>query len=635
MQKPTWPVITEADITRVLACLESGKLWLGDSGPYLPELEQRFRSLHGTQYALALTNGTHALEIALASLGIRFGDEVLVPAFTFIASAGAALMRNAFPIPVDIDPKTFCMDPAQIEARITERTKAVMPVHWSGHSCDMDAILKIARDRDLVVIEDCAQAHGARYWDRPVGSMGSCGTFSFQAGKAMTAGEGGMLVTNDPDLYEKAWSFSNCGRLRGEASTHYFRLASNCRMPEMLAALLVGQIDRLRVQTARRLEAVALLAELLADVEGIAPQGRREFALDMTYSLYMLRYQASAFGGLSRSAFMRELEAQGFAPLPGHPVFYRANYFASLYQDHPQLALSPGAPDYATLGCPVAEAVSAEVVWFRHGLLLSSDAELRRLVATIQEIQIKARRASPAVAEQHCEPASPAWSHAAKGHARIAGYKLYVFDLDGTLVSSKGLMVRALAHCNQLIERIEPPSYDRFFSMMGASLEEIFAELELPEFLVAEYRKYCRTRRQSVRVFAEVEEAVRGLVARDRLVALFTGKDRLSTLELLEHHGMSDLFHWVVACDDIEKGKPHPDGLELILDRLSVPRTEAVVIGDGLYDIESAHRAGVDGAFVLWGTGNEEDVAKLRPRWIYRTPKELKDALLGSRAMQA
>lgn len=194
------------DKAKVLDVLDSGNLWRGD-GKYLFELENKFSRLQNANYALATTNGTHAIEIALAALGIGYGDEVLIPAYTFIATASAVIMRNALPVPVEVDKDTYCIDPEKIEEMITERTKAIIPVHIAGHACDMNKIRNIAQKYNLHIIEDAAHSQGSTYKDLGLGSIGDFGTFSFQAIKTMTAGEGGMLITNNEELKNKAYSF--------------------------------------------------------------------------------------------------------------------------------------------------------------------------------------------------------------------------------------------------------------------------------------------------------------------------------------------------------------------------------------------------------------------------------------------
>jgi 3-amino-5-hydroxybenzoate synthase len=385
--KRAWPEILPEDVARVHECLESGQLWRGDGGRFLRELEEKFAHLHGCRYALAVTNGTHALEIALASCGVGYGDEVLVPAFTFVACATAVLARNAIPIPVEVEPDTFCLSPDHILKQLTHRTRAILAVHLCGHSCDMQAIQQIASTNGLAVIEDCAQAHGAWFRDRPVGSIGAIGAFSFQAGKAMTAGEGGMVVMNDPGLYQTAYSLMNCGRMVNGPNNHYVLRGSNFRMPELLAALLVGQIERLDAQNRRRQTAAAHVSALLSEIDGITPQARRDYATEVTYSLYMFRYDPRAFGGLPRDAFIQALQKSGFEANAGHPLFFQAPFYRQLRDEMPHISDFNSCWDGTEDPCPVAQAVSDQVVWFRHVLLLEDQARLTALADATREIQ--------------------------------------------------------------------------------------------------------------------------------------------------------------------------------------------------------------------------------------------------------
>lgn len=382
-----WPLIEEEDKKRVLDSLEQGNLWRGN-GKYIFEFEQQFANLHSSNYALAVTNGTHALEIALEAAGIGYGDEVLIPAYTFIATATAVLMRNALPVPVEVNYGDFCMDPLRIEERITKRTKAIIPVHISGHSCDMDPIMDIARKYDLIVIEDCAHSQASKYKDRPLGSIGDFGTFSFQAVKTMTAGEGGMLIMNREDYWRKAYNFFNCGRQPEGPSYNHVSLSSNYRMSEIHAALLVGQINRIEAQINIRQQKVKYLNNLLQEIEGIVPQERAKYANHQGYSMYMFRYKKKYFNELSREDFINELNKLGFPAFRTYPVFYKTKFFENLYQRYQHFNLLPNKIDYADMNFPISEDIAEEVIWLPHFFLFSEDEELQHFKKAIELIQI-------------------------------------------------------------------------------------------------------------------------------------------------------------------------------------------------------------------------------------------------------
>ncbi|MCM8798301.1 MAG: DegT/DnrJ/EryC1/StrS family aminotransferase [Candidatus Omnitrophica bacterium] len=201
------PVIGKRELEYVSSCLKTN--WISSQGKYIKEFEEKFAKYCGCRYGISTTSGTTALHLALASLGIEKGDEVILPAFTMIATAFAVIYTGATPVLVDADKETWCMDISQIEKKITKRTKAVLPVHIYGHPCNMEPILKLARKYKLLVIEDSAEAHGAEYKGKKVGGLGDIGCFSFYANKIITTGEGGMVVTNSEEYAEKARSIRN------------------------------------------------------------------------------------------------------------------------------------------------------------------------------------------------------------------------------------------------------------------------------------------------------------------------------------------------------------------------------------------------------------------------------------------
>ena len=244
---PRWPVHGEAERKAILEVLESGQ-WGGVEQRVVPQFEEQFAALHQCAHGVTCTNGTAALEIAIRALGISFGDEVILPPYTFIASATAILLNQAIPVFVDVDPETYTLDPSKIEEAITPKTKAIMAVHIGGMPCEMDAILHIANKHNLAVIEDSAQAHGAEWAGQRVGSIGTVGCFSFQSSKNMTSGEGGIIVTNDQEVYDRCWSIHNVGRIPGGRWYEHPNLGGNYRMTEWQAAILLAQMGRLHDQ---------------------------------------------------------------------------------------------------------------------------------------------------------------------------------------------------------------------------------------------------------------------------------------------------------------------------------------------------------------------------------------------------
>ena len=252
--------------------LES-RVW-GGYHPSVAELERRMAADHGVRFGIAVANGTVSLEIALAAAGVRPGDEVIVPPISFVASATAIARVGAVPVFADVDPKRS-MDPRRAAEAITERTRAIVLVHFAGCPADLDAFTSLCADRHLALIEDCAHAQGAVWRGRPVGSFGAFGSFSFQASKNLTAGEGGMLLTDDPELAETARSIAHQGRRTGGAWYEHVRLGTNARMTGFQAALLLSQLERLPDQVRRRHAAAARLGHGLKAIEGLDPTPRR------------------------------------------------------------------------------------------------------------------------------------------------------------------------------------------------------------------------------------------------------------------------------------------------------------------------------------------------------------------------
>lgn len=304
-----WPAITEADKKAVMESLDSG-IMTGPYGPQLRGAEIEFAKFVGVKYCLMVNSGTAALHLSIAASGIGPGDEVIVPAFTFLATALGALHHNAVPVFVDIDPRTFNIDPSKIEAKINEKTKAIMPVHLHGMCADMDPILAIAKKHNLLVIEDCAQAHGATYKGRVAGSMGDMSIFSVQASKNLPSGEGGFFCTNSRELAQRADNI----RLFGQDCSFDDEKLVDPKRPldrgrgfesitmgwqylpgELPAALTRSQLGRLAKNNANASLAGATLTKALEGVKGLEtphiPEGRTHI-----YHKFRLRLDPKAAG---------------------------------------------------------------------------------------------------------------------------------------------------------------------------------------------------------------------------------------------------------------------------------------------------------------------------------------------------
>ena len=270
-----WPQWGEREREELLATLDSGAWWTGD-GERAFRFARDFAQYQGAAAGYPFTNGTQTLEAALVACGVGEGDEVIVPGMTFVASASAVLAVNATPVIVDVDPETLCIDPAAAEAAIGERTRAIIAVHVAGAVCDLDLLVPLCERRALHLIEDCAHAHGSQWRGRGAGSYGSFGSFSMQQGKLMTAGEGGALIGNDPQLLDAAWNYADCGRERGRWFYHHATIGSNFRMTEWQGAVLLAQLERFPEQHALRNANAIALGEALAQVPGLRAQKRDE-----------------------------------------------------------------------------------------------------------------------------------------------------------------------------------------------------------------------------------------------------------------------------------------------------------------------------------------------------------------------
>jgi len=384
---PSWPIFGDEEERRLLAALRSGK-WGKIDGSEVREFEKRFAEYHGAKHGVGVVNGTTGLRLALLATGIEAGDEVIVPPFTFLATASTVIEVNATPVFADLQLDTFNVDPAAIEAAITPRTRVIVPVHLGGLPCDMDAILDVARRHDLMVLEDCAHAHGAAYKGRRVGSFGHMAMFSFQGSKNLNGGEGGIVVTSDDELAARLWSLHNCGRRPGRAWYEHFVLGGNNRLSEFQGAILHAQWGRFEEQAQRREENGVYLAERLAPVPGIHPQARTADCTRHGYHLFPFRIDPAEFGA-TRAAFLEALNAEGIPAAPAYPVpLYRQPLFEQLLFG-PYTGYRNARPDldYTQTSCPNCETISlAQGVWLEHRLLLGTRADMDDVAHAIRKV---------------------------------------------------------------------------------------------------------------------------------------------------------------------------------------------------------------------------------------------------------
>lgn len=381
-----WPIYDETEVEAVAAIVRSGKWGNPDCGDQVERFEKEFAAYCGSKYAITCVNGSVSLRIALMACGVKPGDEVIVPPYTFITTASSVIECNCVPVFVDIDPDTYNISPAAIEAAITPRTKAIVPVHFGGQACDMDAILDIARRHNLKVIEDAAHGHGAEYKGKKLGSIGHIGSFSFQSSKNLTSGEGGIVITDDDELYATMHSLRNVGRIEGGQWYEHYNPGCNYRITQMQAVLLSEQLKRLEAQTRRRNANGLYLNGLLEKIDGIQPLIRSEAITLHGYHIYIFKYDASKFGGLPKSEFAAMLAAEGVPSFKGYP---HPLYKQPLFQNKNFMCYAiPETADYTTVHCPVAEqACNTDAVWILQHAMLGEKEDMEAFAGAILKIQ--------------------------------------------------------------------------------------------------------------------------------------------------------------------------------------------------------------------------------------------------------
>lgn len=356
----------------------------GSGGTMIDAFGQQYACYSGTTYAIFMPHGTDAISAALAGAldldGFSDGGEVIVPNYTFVATASAVLERRCTVAFVDIDADTFTISPSAVEAAIQPNTRAILPVHLGGHPADMAALQQIAQRHSLAIIEDCAQAHGAEYQRKKVGSLGDVGAFSFQSSKNLTSGEGGMVTTDNKNIRDRVCAFMNVGRAPGGARWEYPRLGWNYRPSEYLASILQVRLELLESQTELRNRNAAYLSNALRTISGITPPKLAPWVTKHGYHLYCLKYDAVGFGGKPRGEFVSALAAEG--------VPCSIGYRSPLSQEPGMAHVASQYPHLIrTLPSPNTEQVCERSVWFFQNLFLGSERDMDDIVAAVVKIQ--------------------------------------------------------------------------------------------------------------------------------------------------------------------------------------------------------------------------------------------------------
>jgi perosamine synthetase len=392
-----WPIWNpETDEKKVLEVLRSG-VW--SRSTVVNEFEKEWAKTLGAAHCLTTTNGTNALIVAINQFKIGAGDEVLVTPYTFIATIQAILANGAMPVFVDVDRATFQIDPAKIEAKITSRTKAIMPVHILGLPADMDSIMAIAKKHNLLVIEDACQAPLAEVNHKKVGTIGNAGCYSFQNSKNIAIGEGGAIVSNDLEFIDRCFSYHNLGLPYGTAVSKWgpggIMHGGKTRMTEYQAAIGLAQLQRLDAQTTTRNQNAAYLKGKIQQVPGITPYKLYDNVTRAAFHLFGFRMDESAFKGLTRDNFVAALRAEGipvstgYTPLNTQPFIRETFETAGYKKSYPKKEL-----DYNVFleknACPQNEKLCTEMVWITQNVLLNSKEDLDTIADAIEKIHANA-----------------------------------------------------------------------------------------------------------------------------------------------------------------------------------------------------------------------------------------------------
>ena len=360
------PVLSEESKKNVNDALETG--WISSAGKYVSEFEAGFAEFLGVKYAVTVSNGTAALHLAILSLGIGKGDEVIVPAFTMAATWLAVIHTGAKPVFVDCEPDTYNIDPSLIESKITKKTKAIIPVHIYGHPAEMDSILKIARKHQLFVIEDAAEAHGAEYKGKKCGSLGDINCFSFYANKIITTGEGGMVVTNDEHLAKEARKLKDLYHSDQKRFIHE-KIGYNYRLTNMQAALGCGELKHIDQYVAKKQHLAGLYSRLLKDIPGIRLPTTRPSVKNVFWMYSILIDERKLF--LTRDDLKAKLKERN---IDTRDFFYSPS-------DQPVLEPYLSIEDRF----PVTDFISRRGLYLPSGLAIT-DQQIKAVVKNVKEI---------------------------------------------------------------------------------------------------------------------------------------------------------------------------------------------------------------------------------------------------------
>ncbi|MHA2288541.1 MAG: DegT/DnrJ/EryC1/StrS family aminotransferase [Promethearchaeota archaeon] len=392
---PKWPIYDEEEIIALKNVIKSGDWWCGAPGEHQGNnvwaFQEEFAKFHGAKYCIAVFNGTVAIEAALMGLNIGLGDEVLVSDYTFVASASAVLATNAIPIFCDIDPKTLVMDVDKIEALITRKTKAIVPVHLGGNPVDMQYLMEIATKYNLSVVEDCAHAHSSVYKGKKVGNWGDAGTFSFQASKVLTSGEGGAIICNSEDFANAIYSYIDCGRQKDQYFYKHYSYGTNYRMTEYQAAILLAQLKKFPDQHKLRNQNAQYLMEKLNKIDGIRTMKPTPGASSLGWYVFPIVFESEKFGGITKLEFYERLNQNGIPTDDCYPPLHSLDCFASvnLKKGIDYSNANWGGNKSRNLNFPIVSDIYSKSIEFPQEILLAEKEKLDDIVDFIKSMKDK------------------------------------------------------------------------------------------------------------------------------------------------------------------------------------------------------------------------------------------------------
>ncbi len=388
---PAWPIYGKEEEEALLRVLKSQQ-WCSIGGKEVASFEKEFGEFQGVKNVICTNSGHDALKYSIRASGLGPGDEIIIPTYTFIASASSILESLAIPVPVDVEPDTFLISPDSVESAITEFTKAIMPVHLGGMPPDMDRLSEIAEKHNLLIIEDAAQAWGAKWKGKGIGAYRDIGGVSFQASKNINSGEGGAILTNNDDFAAIARSIINCGREPDKLWYAHYRLGGNSRMTEFQGALLRAQLSRYPQQHNLRESNALYLSSMLENIPGIKPNKRDSRIDTMPYHFYIFRFFSDEFNGIKKDEFIKALQAEGVPCHGGYsmcihemPVMTEKKFFKNEFPL--TYHLYNRKIDYKQMKFPVAEDASKnKAIWFKQNLLLADRQTISKIPEAIEKI---------------------------------------------------------------------------------------------------------------------------------------------------------------------------------------------------------------------------------------------------------